>query len=134
MGLKYSVQYKKGALNGTADALSRKPVDASPIMVATMLKHAWLDQVAAGYATDAQIQQIIQRLAVDGASDPHYSLTGRLLRWHGRLWIGPDKDLQCTIIQAFHDSPVGGHSGFPVTYRRLLSLTAVYCPYSNGLV
>jgi hypothetical protein len=122
MGLQYSVQYKKGAPNGATDALSRKPVDTSPVMVATTLKPVWLDQVAASYASDVQIQQLIQRLAIDGSADPSYSLTGGLLRWHGRLWIGPDKDLQCTIIQAFHDSPVGGHSGFPITYRRLLSL------------
>jgi hypothetical protein len=122
MGLQYSVQYKKGALNGAADALSRKPVDTSLVMLATTLKPVWLDRVAASYSSDVQIQQLIQRLAGDSSADPPYSLTGGLLRWQGRLWVGPDKDLQRTIIQAFHDSPMGGHSGFPVTYRRLLSL------------
>jgi hypothetical protein len=122
MGLQYSVQYKKGALNGAADALSRKLVDTSPVMMATTLKPVWLDRVAASYASDVQIQQLIQHLAVDSSADPPYSLTGGLLHWQGRLWVGPDKDLQRTIIQAFHDSPVGGHSGFLVTYRRLLSL------------
>jgi hypothetical protein len=30
--------------------------------------------------------------------------------------------MQQQLIAAFHDSPLGGHSGFPVTYRRLVSL------------
>jgi hypothetical protein len=55
MGLQYSVQYKKGALNGAADALSRKPVDTSPVMLATTLKPVWLDRVADSYASDVQI-------------------------------------------------------------------------------
>jgi hypothetical protein len=30
--------------------------------------------------------------------------------------------MQHQLISTFHDSPVGGHSGFPVTYRRVVSL------------
>jgi hypothetical protein len=30
--------------------------------------------------------------------------------------------MQRQLISAFHDSPIGGHSGFPVTYRRVVSL------------
>jgi hypothetical protein len=38
--------------------------------------------------------------------------------------VGDDAALQQQIISAFHDSPQGGHSGFPVTYRSLVSLFA----------
>lgn len=122
MGLQYTVQYKKGIHNGAADALSRKPVDASPLMAATVLKPVWLDNVAASYLSDSFVQQKLQKLAVDPAAEPGYSLVDGLLRYKGRIWIGNDPELQRTIISAFHDSPVGGHSGFPVTYRRLISL------------
>jgi hypothetical protein len=30
--------------------------------------------------------------------------------------------VQAKVMGALHDSPVGGHSGFPVTYRRIKSL------------
>lgn len=45
-----------------------------------------------------------------------------MLRYKNRIWVGTDIDLQRQLISAFHDSPVGGHSGFPVTYRRIVSL------------
>lgn len=38
--------------------------------------------------------------------------------------MGQDPALHLRIFQAFHDSPMGGHSGFPVTYRRIKSLFA----------
>lgn len=122
MGLQYTVQYKKGILNGAADALSRKPVESSPLMVATVVQPVWLDKVLDSYKNDSYAQQLIQKLAIDSQAGPSFTLSKGVLRYQGRVWIGPDKEVQQTIIAAFHDSLVGGHSGFPVTYRRLLSL------------
>jgi hypothetical protein len=36
--------------------------------------------------------------------------------------VGSNTSLRQQIVLAFHSSPVGGHSGFPVTYRSLISL------------
>ena len=36
--------------------------------------------------------------------------------------MGQCPELQTKIVAAFHDSPIGGHSGFPVTYRRVRQL------------
>lgn len=124
MGLQYTVQYKKGILNGAADALSRKPVESSPLMVATVVQPVWLDKVLDSYKNDSYAQQLIQKLAIDSQAGPSFTLSKGVLRYQGRVWIGPDKEVQQTIIAAFHDSLVGGHSGFPVTYRRLLSLSS----------
>ena len=41
---------------------------------------------------------------------------------HGRIWVGSDSSIQQKIIEAFHASAVGGHSGFPATYRRIKQL------------
>lgn len=40
MGLQYKVVYKKGILNGAADALSRKPVSSSDLFVVTQVQPA----------------------------------------------------------------------------------------------
>jgi hypothetical protein len=59
MGLQYTMQYKKGILNGAVDALSRKPVEASPLMAATVLQPVWLGRVAVSYIGDEYSQQLI---------------------------------------------------------------------------
>jgi hypothetical protein len=49
MGLQYTVIYKKGALNGAADALSRRPPHASVVFAITRVQPVWLEQVIASY-------------------------------------------------------------------------------------
>jgi hypothetical protein len=117
MGLQYKVQYKPGVHNGAADALSRKPQEASQVFSVTTLQPAWLSSVSASYASDAFPQKLLQQLAVDPTSIPAYSLNHGILRHKGRILVGADPELQQRIISAFHDSPQGGHSGFPMTYR-----------------
>lgn len=46
------------------------------------------------------------------------------MRYKGRIWVGTDTNLQHKIIDAFHASPVGGHSGVPATYQRIKRLFA----------
>lgn len=36
--------------------------------------------------------------------------------------MGTNTSLQLKVLQAFHSSEIGGHSGFPVTYRRIHQL------------
>jgi len=36
--------------------------------------------------------------------------------------LGFNRALHATVLSAFHDSPVGGHSGAPATYQRLKHL------------
>lgn len=127
MGLQYKVVYKKGILNGAAHALSRKPAHSSQVMAVTEVKPAWLDRVMASYAQDSYAQEKFQKIAVTPAAEPHFTLRDGLLRYQGRIWLGNDVELQLQIVSAFHDSPVGGHSGFPVTYRRLVSLFKWTC-------
>ncbi|XP_066373668.1 uncharacterized protein [Miscanthus floridulus] len=49
----------------------------------------------------------------------HYTLADGLIRYKGRLWIGAAPVLQHKLIQAMHSTAIGGHSGIPVTYRRM---------------
>ena len=84
----------------------------------------WLSEVAASYETDSHAQQLIDKLVVDPATVQHFSFRDGLLRYKQRVWIGNNPKLQTRIIAALHDSVVGGHSGIPVTYRRIKQLFA----------
>jgi hypothetical protein len=114
--------YKKGNLNGAADALSRKPVHSSEVYAAMTVQPTWLDKVVDSYSQDPFVQEKLQQLAVDPSSATDYSFSDGLLRYQKRIWVGRNTSLRQQIVLAFHSSPLGGHSGFPVTYRRLISL------------
>jgi hypothetical protein len=80
--------------------------------------------VVASYETESHALQLIAKLVVDPTAVQHFSFHDGLLRYRQRVWIGNNLELQTRIIAALHDSAVGGHSGIPVTYRRIKQLFA----------
>jgi len=81
-----------------------------------------LDEVVASYTDDTKAKDLLNHLAISPSDEPNYELHQGLLCHKGRLWISADKSLQQRIIQAFHSSAVGGHSGFSATYNRIKQL------------
>jgi len=67
---------------------------------------------------------LIAKLVLDPAAVPRFTFRDGLLRYDQRIWIGHNAELQTRTIVALHDSAVGGHSGIPVTYRRIKQLFA----------
>jgi transposase InsO family protein len=63
-------------------------------------------------------------LVVDLAVVPNFTLHDGLLRYKDRIWVSEDTHLQHRIVEALHSSPLGGHSGIPVTYNHLKKLFA----------
>jgi hypothetical protein len=61
---------------------------------------------------------------LDPASVPHFTWYDGLLRYKKRIWVGNDLALYLQLLNAFHGSAVGGHSGFPMTYRRIKQFVA----------
>ena len=41
-----------------------------------------------------------------------------------KVWVGNDPSIHKNIMSALHDSPLGGHLGFPVTYRKIKQIFA----------
>jgi hypothetical protein len=112
--------YRKGTDNGAADALSRRP--SAELYNISSATPQWLLQVMDGYKHDDQAQKLLAALSVTLAPLGPYKLKSGILRYKDRIWIGNNFPLQNQIMLALHDSPVGGHSGFPVTYRRIKQL------------
>lgn len=127
LGLQFKIQYRQGSDNKVADALSRRP-DMNQDSVTMQLNGlyvssitpSWLRQVTQGYMQDSTAQKLIESLTT-GAKREHYTLTQGVICFKGRIWLGANKELHQMVMSALHDSAVGGHSGFPVTYRRIKS-------------
>jgi transposase InsO family protein len=120
-GLQYRIIYKKGCDNMAADALSRVPTEGQ-VMHISQGTPLWIQGVVASYNDDPQAQELLTKLSVSATAAAPYTLSQGIIRYKGRVWLGSSPDIQRQIISALHDSPIGGHSGFPVTYSRIKHL------------
>lgn len=118
-GLRYGVVYKAGATNQATDALSRHPAPPVQIQAISSSTPDWLSEVVSGYNNDSIFAKLLQSLAVAPAAHPPYSLHNGVIRLKDRIWVGDNSALQLKILTALHNSAIGGHSGFPVTYSRI---------------
>jgi hypothetical protein len=123
-GLRYRVVYKAGATNQAADALSRHPAPPVHIQAISYTSPDWLTEVVSGYDNDKASAKLLQSLAVSPDAHPPYSLRHGVIYLKDKVWVGDNPTLQLKIITALHDSAIGGHSGFPVTYGRIRKLFA----------
>jgi hypothetical protein len=49
-------------------------------------------------------------------------LTNGLIKHDDKIWVGANTGLQTKLIEAFHSTPIGGHSGVQATYHRVHKL------------
>ncbi|KAM0865713.1 hypothetical protein ACQ4PT_043087 [Festuca glaucescens] len=125
LGLQYRLCYRKGVENRAADALSRRSHEPAETAAAiSECQPAWLDDVRNSYSTNPHAAQWIEKLRVGPDSKHRFSLQQGILYFRNRIWLGGSETLQKKILQAFHSSTIGGHSGFPVTYQRIRKLFA----------
>lgn len=68
--------------------------------------------------------QLLQQLSLRLDTWPPYSLDSGLIRYKGCIWQGSNKSLQQKIMSLLHDSALGGHSGFLITYNCIKKLFA----------
>lgn len=119
LGFDFEFVYKPGKLNRGADALSRANEGGELCMVATSLR--WKDEVVLKdeFNQDSQLQKIVKDLQNDINSRPGFVYKQEVLLYEGRLVISSKSVLIPTLLEEFHATPQGGHSGFYRTYRRL---------------
>jgi hypothetical protein len=122
MGLNYRISYKKGSEKRVADALSRRPHSEMHILAISSCQPLWVLAVVDAYQQDPYAQELLVKLALAPETEGLFSLHNGLIRKKGKVWIPAVPALQQQIIQEFHASPIGGHSGIPVTFRRIKQL------------
>ena len=81
-----------------------------------------MQEILNSYSVDPVASTILQKLAVDPKACPGFQLHEGLIKQDHRIWVGANTGLQTKLIQDFHSSPVGGHSGILSTYHRVKQL------------
>ncbi|TYK22515.1 transposon Tf2-1 polyprotein isoform X1 [Cucumis melo var. makuwa] len=121
LGYSFVVVYKPGLENKAADALSRRPPDIqlNSISVPYLLD---LETIKEEVEKDEKLKKIVANLSKeDETQTSKFTLKNGLLHYKNRLVISKASSLIPVILNTFHDSVVGGHSGFLRTYKRLAS-------------
>lgn len=119
MGYDFDIVYKQGKLNKGADALSRVYEDSELSAMSSIATWIQGEQIKAEVQRDGKLQKIIAEIQLDPLSWPGYSYRQGTLLYEGRLVISNKSLLIPTLLQEFHSTPQGGHSGFYKTYRRM---------------
>ena len=118
LGYDFEIKYKPGRENRVADALSRKFQFAA---ISTVQFQDWVGLEEEVMADD-KLKAIIQDLLQNGNSQPGYQFKKGRLYYKTRLVLPSNSPRIPLILQEFHDSVVGGHSGFFRTYKRISNL------------
>ncbi|TYK02775.1 Transposon Ty3-I Gag-Pol polyprotein [Cucumis melo var. makuwa] len=121
IGRKIQVVYKPSAENRAADALSRMPteVELKGLSVPVTVD---LELIKKEVHQDPKFQKLIAELReLEDRQDSKYSLQNDVLKYKDRLVITKTSSLIPTILDTYHNSVVGGHSGFLRTYKRVSS-------------
>lgn len=115
MGYDFEIQYKPGADNRVADALSRVMTYSS----ISVITNSDLIELAEELVRDEKLRGLMQEVIRDPKTHPTYVVAQGCL-WHkGRLVLPQNSRRIPLLLEEFHASPWGGHSGVTRTYKRL---------------
>jgi hypothetical protein len=118
LGFNYKVEYKKGRENKVADALSRAP-HTTKILAISQAIPVWMEQVTSSYEADDLCLDLLAKLSVDNQAIPNYKLASGILRYKNNIMVGATGPLRQQLLDSFHKSTLGGHSGERATFKRL---------------
>ncbi|KAA0032164.1 transposon Tf2-1 polyprotein isoform X1 [Cucumis melo var. makuwa] len=121
LGYSFEVVYKPGLENKAVDALSRRPPNIQLNSISTPYL-VDLQIIKEEVEKDEKVKKIIANLSKeDEAQTSKFTLKNGHLHYKNRLVISKASSLIPVMLNTFHDSVVGGHSGFLRTYKRLAS-------------
>lgn len=114
LGYTYEIIYKPGAQNRVADALSR-----AHCFALTVPHWDFLEKLKAMFVEDQQLQTLMKHIMDDSEAYSDYKIHDGLVFFKGKLFIPNSASVKQLLLEEFHASPLGGHSGVHKTYGRL---------------
>ncbi|KAL0537842.1 hypothetical protein IC582_026831 [Cucumis melo] len=119
LGYTFDVEYKPGVENKAADALSRVTPTIQTHTVTTPISLD-LQVIKEEVEKDTRLMKIIAGLnSDDDQQDNKFNICNGMLKYKDRLVISQSSKLIPQVLHSYHDSAVGGHSGFLRTYKRI---------------
>jgi hypothetical protein len=111
----FSVEYRSGATNVVADALSRRDNEEGEVMAISAPRFDFIERLQHAQATDPALVAIHDEVRV-GTSTTPWALLDGMVAFEGRLYISPALLLLQEILAAVHND---GHEGIHRTLHRL---------------
>lgn len=119
--LQYKIIYRKGSENTAVDALTCR--GHSPQLLAiSVVTPSWLSDVVADYQHNPEATAFLAQLTLKPDSRLPYAVLNGVIRYKSHIWLGSNTALQRQVISALHSSPLGGHSGAPITQSKIKQL------------
>ncbi|XP_058773071.1 uncharacterized protein LOC131647174 [Vicia villosa] len=119
MGCFYEIVYKPGAQNKVADALSRIH-DSAPTCLGFTVSHTvFLDKLRTHCLQDQAYLELLSEVHHQPSEFLDFKLVHNLLFYKGKLYIPASSGFKATLLEEFHSSLIGGHSGITKTLERL---------------
>jgi hypothetical protein len=123
-GYDFTVEYKPGKLNGAVDALSRRAKLGMALNTISTPSFELFDSLRVEAATDPQIQDVHQQLAV-GIVSLGWTKLDELLLFKGKVYVPDASTLWSILLSSDHDT---GHEGIQKTIHRFRS--SFYNPHA----
>lgn len=121
VGYNYEIHYKPGKENVVADALSRvieTPIDGIFAIISSP-SSPLISKLQNFFATNPAGQKLVTKAQEDVKMLQNFKYKSGLLYFKGKLFIPVETGLTTEILQEFHASPLGGHSGIQATLARV---------------
>jgi hypothetical protein len=88
-------------------------------MAITTVTPIWVEDIETSYNSDDVCKQLIAQATAGTTLPVHYTFHSGILRYKGRISVGNDNLLKNKLLETFHSSPLGGHSGVRASYHRI---------------
>lgn len=115
LGFDFAVEYKPGAANAVADALSRRDTEEGAILALSAPRFDFISKLHDAQRQDPALTALRDEVSAGMRTTP-WALVDDLLQYNSRLYIPPASPLAREIIEAIHED---GHEGVQRTLHRL---------------
>lgn len=125
LGYTFHIEYKVGATNKAADALSRREEGEPGANALLLLSRPTTEVLAILREENKRLQELIElhERVTNGAVTSPFEVKERILYYQNRFFIGKESQLKQLLLQEFHDAPSAMHGGVK---RKLVRLSQLF--------